>query len=773
VVALVAIVVGTAVAAATMAVDSNGSKHRRLGAANAMVQVDATDQAKAEAAVTNAAKQYGQIDVVAHRTITVPGTATPLDVRAEDPHGVYVRDLLALRSGRYPEAAGEVALTSGAARLLDARVGDRVDIGGVARTVVGRVENPTDLRDEFVLVPADDRGDAEILSILVDAARAQPGSVVARVDNATGAALIRFGDSAEPVRVLVLVATTLALVLVGLVAAAGFVVVAQRRQRQLGLLAALGATDRHLRLVMLTNGALVGLAGALVGAVAGFLAWIALAPTLEDAVGYRIDRFDLPWTLIAEIAALAVVMAVAAAWWPARQTGRLSVMRALSGRPSPPLPIHRSLGLAFSLIAVGLGCLAVARPTGDVRPWALVVGVTAVALGVVLTAPAMVRAVAAPARHLPFAPRLALRDLARYQARAAAAVAAITLGLGVAVAVVVVSKANEYGATEGNLSDRQLLIHTSAPRGDQPLPAVRDDSRELDTYSDAVLAALGHPPAVPLDIAVAGPAPATPGDLAPVDLAEQVAPNSFRSVGPAYDATPELLRRLGIDPATVDPSADVLSSIAELTLAQPGSRTQTQPRVQRVDLPAYTSTPRVLVTEDAMRRHGWDSVRVAWLVEMSRPLRRQDVAAARRAAADVGLVVEVRSTQDYLGTVRTVASAAGTVLALAIVAITVGLLRAEAAADLRTLTATGAGARTRRALTASTAGALALLGAVLGAAGAYVALLIGYRTNLAQLASPPTVDLVVLLLGVPLAASADGWLLAGREPTAFSRRMMD
>ena len=36
---------------------------------------------------------------------------------------------------------------------------------------------------------------------------------------------------------------TVGLLLVGLVAAAGFVVVAQRRQRQLGMLAAIGATS--------------------------------------------------------------------------------------------------------------------------------------------------------------------------------------------------------------------------------------------------------------------------------------------------------------------------------------------------------------------------------------------------------------------------------------------------------------------------------------------------------------------------------------------------
>ncbi len=125
-----------------------------------------------------------------------------------------------------------------------------------------------------------------------------------------------------------LVATTLAMALVGLIAAAGFVVVAQRRQRQLGLLAAIGATERHLRLVMVANGAIVGVVAAVVGIALGVLGWIVAAPAVEVAVNHRIDRFDLPWALIAECGALAVVMATAAAWWPARNLGRTSVMGA-------------------------------------------------------------------------------------------------------------------------------------------------------------------------------------------------------------------------------------------------------------------------------------------------------------------------------------------------------------------------------------------------------------------------------------------------------------
>jgi putative ABC transport system permease protein len=97
-------------------------------------------------------------------------------------------------------------------------------------------------------------------------------------------------------------------------------------------------------------------------------------------------------------------------------------------------------------------------------------------------------------------------------------------------------------------------------------------------------------------------------------------------------------------------------------------------------------------------------------------------------------------------------------------------IRSETANDLRTLAATGATPNTRRNLTAATAGALALLGGVLGTAGAYGALLVWYRSDLHRLSQVPIANLLVILAGLPLIAVTAGWLLAGREPAALSRR---
>jgi putative ABC transport system permease protein len=103
----------------------------------------------------------------------------------------------------------------------------------------------------------------------------------------------------------------------------------------------------------------------------------------------------------------------------------------------------------------------------------------------------------------------------------------------------------------------------------------------------------------------------------------------------------------------------------------------------------------------------------------------------------------------------------------------VGLIRSESAGDLRTLTATGATSRVRRTLTATTAGALALLGALLGVAGAYILLLALYYDDIGYLRDVPILYLGVAVFGVPLAATAAGWLLSGREPPAIARTVIE
>ena len=91
--------------------------------------------------------------------------------------------------------------------------------------------------------------------------------------------------------------------------------------------------------------------------------------------------------------------------------------------------------------------------------------------------------------------------------------------------------------------------------------------------------------------------------------------------------------------------------------------------------------------------------------------------------------VETRNSIPSLAQIIDAATIFGIVLALGILGMSVGLVRSEAARDLRTLTATGAGGRTRRTITAATAGALAFTGAVVGIVGGYLAAIGFFRSN--------------------------------------------
>ena len=115
----------------------------------------------------------------------------------------------------------------------------------------------------------------------------------------------------------------------------------------------------------------------------------------------------------------------------------------------------------------------------------------------------------------------------------------------------------------------------------------------------------------------------------------------------------------------------------------------------------------------------------------------------------------------------------GAVFALDVLALTVGLIRGESAADIRMLTATGASSRVRRTVTATTAATLALLGVLLGTATAYVGMIGGYQGRMEALGRVPVLHLAVTIVGVPVAAAVAGWLLAGGATPAMRRAVLD
>jgi putative ABC transport system permease protein len=708
--------------------------------------------------------------------------------------------MLALRAGRFPSAPNEVALTDGWAATFGVHTGEAVLLGGVRRTMVGIVENPGALDDDFALVAPSANPKPDAMTVLVRASDGRVRSFRSAEDPGVVTVQSRGQTEKTSAALLVLAVATVAMLLVSLVAAAGFITLAHRRLRQLGMLAAVGATHRHLRLVVIINGAAVGVVAALAGTVAALAAWVGLAPAFETAARHRISRTDVPWWLIAASIGLAVTTSTAAAWWPARSVARTSITQALWTRPPHPKTAHRSALLAVFLLAGGVAGIALGNdpPKDQNNPLLFIPGVLATATAVLVMALPALRGVALLARRLPVAPRLAIRDLARYQARSGAALGAISLGLAIAVSIVVVAAAAVHHVDEGNLPSRTLVLWTHAPEhasSGAPWESSRSaygalvpeaTADELDRYA----AVAGHIAdsvdsgvVVPLDVAV-DPTLSAGHDRRtlrrPVAQARRVGSHTLRDSGTVFVATPQLLAYLDIDHAAADSKAVLLTAqtdpvylAGDLTSSVYRHDPVPAAAVQRVRLPHYSSMPHALITRRGLRDASLIPMRAGWLIQARGQFTDAQLAVARKLAADSGLAIESRDKQPGLAMVRTAASVAGVFLALGILAMTVGLIRGEAARDLHTLAVAGATNRTRRTLAATTAGVLAALGAVLGSAGAYAALVAGYWPDAGRLANVPVMDLTLIAIGLPVLAAAATWTIAGREPTRLARHSME
>jgi putative ABC transport system permease protein len=798
---LLAVAVAAAIASITIVYNTAPADNAQHGSASYILTYDGTNPRLA-AELASARRYFGTIEVIRHRSVPIPGSVDSLDFRAQDPNGAFGSELLAVRQGRYPNGPREVAVTDGAARLLRVRLGSTLALDGHRRTVVGIVENPRKLSDEFALVSPSSAGRSDSVTVLVDASRASVDSFLNRTaDRADRRLSALIGTESRPKEqqaetLAMFSVATVFLLLASLVAAAGFAVVAQRRLRQLGMLSAVGATQKHLRLVLLTNGALVGTIAALTGTVVGLGLWLLFAPSLESAVDHRVDRLSIPWPFLVLAFILAILASTAAAWWPARAVARLPVMLALSGRPPKPRPARHAAIAAAALIAVGIASLAL---SGRDKPVFIVVGIVATIVGCLLLGPPAIRIFARLAGRLSIAPRLALRDLVRYQARSGAALAAVSLALGIAATVVVVASAEaaKRNAQPQNLSNRQVRVYLGRPKTREVIPA--QAVNEIDRLSASVrqlAAQLGGAQVLPLRKAFQPGAPSFFDPVAgyrvlmDIELASRSGPKSYSPAAQLFVATPAMLRYLGIDPATIRPDTDFLAPpslptdrlvIPSLTSGKDFRREFRVSNVQRIDIgrhlfgSAFGIAARkvAFITPNGLRRHGWKQIPGGWLVETSRPLTNDQIAKARTLAADAGLTIEVRRGTTSFARTMAIATGAGALLALGILAMTVGLIRGESAGDLRTLTATGATSRIRRTLTATTAGSLALLGALLGVAGAYIVLLATYYDDLGYLSSVPVGYLALAVVGVPLAAASAGWLLAGREPAAVARAVIE
>jgi putative ABC transport system permease protein len=772
-----------------------------FGTAAASVTLPGTDPHLA-ADIATIQDHWGPANLIEDQNITT-GTTQSVQLRGENPHGHYNAPLLGLVSGTYPAGPGQVALTSQVASLYLTHVGGSWRAAGTTWRVTGIVQDPSNLADEFALVaPGQVPHPSQVIMLLGSSPAVQQA-----ISNGSGtlpgmpaAATFAFPsafNSGLPSATIVLVVEVLGLVFIGLVSVAGFSVMAQRRRRALGMLAAIGATERHLRLVMITGGLAVGVAGALAGAVLGFAAWFAYVPALQQATGHVVDAANLPWWAFAIGVVLAIAASALASRWPAKTMAAVPVVAALSGRPAPPKPAHRSAVPGVIVFAVGVACLAFTGGlagvagqghAGQLHALLLLAGLVAVIAGIVLLAPLAISVVAAGAGpRLPVAIRIALRDLARYRARSGAALAAVTFAVFLAMGICLAASikfGNPLAWTGPNLSSSQLIINTQQSLGGGQIGHLSSaQAARLGGQVNSLAASL-HTRSVPLESPVTLYQAGTP----------QNSPANF--TGTVYLATPQLLATYGINASQIAPGTDILTMRPGLAglphLAMTWSTTQSpgqgppctlsndclaNPVIQTVSsLPGGTSAPNTVITQYAVSKyHLQPGLSLnGWLIQAPAPLTATQINAARQLALAYNVTAETRSSAPDLGEFAGGVTALGIVIAFGVLAASVGLIRSETARDLRTLTATGASSATRRMITAATAAALGLLGAVLGMASAMIAGLAWAHSSLSVMfGDEPLADVLILLAGLPLAAAAGGWLLAGREPPVIARQPIE
>ena len=387
-IALLTFTVAGALLGVSVVYNTPGSLDARYGTADMLIRYGAADPQELNSQVASARAQLGTVDVIGHRSATIPGLTRPVEVRAQDPHGPYGATMLRLVSGRYPAAAGEAAVTDEVAALMRLRVGGQLTLADRTWSVVGVVENPHDLNAEFVLVSpagADPPESVTILSmgppsrIIVDQGAPARPSRPAKATHGPPPRRTRslwwswrcswFAWSPRP---------------------------RSSRWPSAGCDSSAcsprpGRRERHVRLVMLAAGALAGTAAAVLGTVVAAPLWIVAIPRLEPAVGHRIE---------ASQPALVADRRVPAAGRGHRHRGRL-VARA-GGCPHPdhpgPLPAPAapdgrpaagpSLGLL--LMAAGVACLRL----GSDNAALVVAGSAATLAGLPLLAPLAIRGLA-------------------------------------------------------------------------------------------------------------------------------------------------------------------------------------------------------------------------------------------------------------------------------------------------------------------------------------------------------------------------------------------
>ncbi|HLK45429.1 MAG TPA: hypothetical protein VKT18_05550, partial [Acidimicrobiales bacterium] len=243
--ALIALAVAGTIFGAGIISGSQVPQNVGFGTANEISQLAGNDP---HLAVELAALRhhFGPTSVIESEAITT-GTAGGATIESFDTHGPFVGSMLQVTEGRLPKARDEVDLTSALAGLYSLHVGDTWSALGTTWHVVGEVAEPTDLNADLALAVPGAIANPTSVTTLFDATPARIATFVP--PRGTYSTLVNSLVPLPPApglsvgELIILVAATFGMLFIGLIAVAGFTVMAHRRTRAIGMLGALGASD--------------------------------------------------------------------------------------------------------------------------------------------------------------------------------------------------------------------------------------------------------------------------------------------------------------------------------------------------------------------------------------------------------------------------------------------------------------------------------------------------------------------------------------------------
>ncbi|MEU1723532.1 FtsX-like permease family protein [Nonomuraea sp. NPDC005692] len=398
--------------------------------------------------------------------VRLPDGFNQADVVEVDLRDPMTAGMRTLEQGRYAAAPGEVAISPKMADL-GVRVGDTLTVRRPDRAVkvVGVAENPN--RPGILELAALPEGllnrqnDGNSSGWLADTSGPVTRSKVRQLNKAGLGVASRAvldahtGDGSHQIwndpRELVQLGVVIVLVVMetALLAGPAFAVGLRRRRRELAVISAQGGSARHLRVIVLADGLVLGGAAAVLGVVLGIGPGLLVESIAARELDWSHGPVDVPWLPVLGVAALGLVSGLIAAIVPAVQASRQNTAQILAGRAAEVRGRARRPLLGIVLVTAGLGAIEYAMTRGPVTMTAAFVPCV---LGMVALMPWLVQATSRIAARLPLPLRLSVRDAARHRVRTASATAAVMAATMGAVAIGIATSSTYTSQKENNFS---------------------------------------------------------------------------------------------------------------------------------------------------------------------------------------------------------------------------------------------------------------------------------------------------------------------------------